>query len=359
MTKVRFQALDVMRGLTLALMILVNTPGSWSFVYSPLLHANWHGATPTDYIFPFFLFMVGAAMVFSQRGLAALTHQARLTKIIKRTFLIFLIGLLLNYFPFTGALGELRILGVLQRIALAYCVASLLVLYCPRALLWVSAAVLLIGYWALLQLNIDPYGLETSLVRDIDLSVLGANHMWQGKGIAFDPEGLLSTLPSVVNVLIGYEATRYLIQAHDKKRAQLMLTVAALVLILISYLWQFEMPYNKYLWTSSFVLVTSGVAILVLMALIKLESLTWMRGAFNALTMLGKNPLFIYALSILWAKTLSLITVGGVSLYQHGFIGLSKILDPFNASLAFALLSVAVMWLVAYWLDRKNIIIAL
>ena len=120
MAKQRFVSLDVMRGLTLALMILVNTPGSWSYVYAPFLHADWHGATPTDYFFPFFLFIVGSAMYFSNRASQGIAYSARTIKILRRTLLLFVIGLLLNAYPFTGDLDHLRILGVLQRIALAF-----------------------------------------------------------------------------------------------------------------------------------------------------------------------------------------------------------------------------------------------
>ena len=358
-TKQRFQALDVMRGLTLALMILVNTPGSWSYVYSPLLHADWHGATPTDYIFPFFLFMVGAAMVFSQKSLNALSFSDQATKIFRRTLVIFLIGLLLNYFPFTEDPGNLRFLGVLQRIALAYCFAAWIVLYANTLWRLVIAAALLLGYWALLQLNADPYSLEDSVVRQFDIWVLGEQHLWRGKGIAFDPEGLLSTLPAIVNVLIGYEVTRHLISASDKIKAQWQLFAAGVVMTVLGVLWHPVFPINKSLWTSSFVLLTSGVGVLVLLVLVRLEAFSFMQGIYKAFTMLGQNPLFIYALSILWAKTLLIVPVGEVSAYQWLYDQLCKVVDPYNASLMFALIPVAVLWVVAWYLHRKKIIISI
>ncbi|WP_202987630.1 acyltransferase family protein [Cellvibrio polysaccharolyticus] len=359
MVKQRFMALDVMRGLTLLLMILVNTPGSWSYVYAPLLHADWHGATPTDYVFPFFLFMVGAAMVFSGRSLRDLTFTQQFSKIFRRSLLIFLIGLFLNAFPFSVALQELRIPGVLQRIALAYFFAIWIVLYLPLTGRLIAALVLLLGYWLILQLSADPYSLEHSVVRQIDLLLLGENHVWRGKGIAFDPEGILSTLPSIVQVLIGFEITRYLVAAENKNHAQKMLLVAGVAMVAIGLIWHPFFPINKYLWTSSFVLLTSGVAVIVLLALIRLENIAAFRGVLHALTLPGKNPLFIYALSILWAKTMYLIPVGGQSFYQWLFAQLSLVFSPLNASLCFALLNVALMWLVAWWLDRKKIIIAL
>ncbi len=359
MQKQRFLALDVMRGLTLALMILVNTPGSWSHVYPPLLHADWHGVTPTDFIFPFFLFMVGAAMVFAGKSLAALSASARALKILRRTLLIFLIGVLLNWFPFTQSLADLRIPGVLQRIALAYFFAAWIVLYFPALWRYLTLAALLFGYWALLLLVPDPYGLEASLVRQVDLALLGEAHLWQGKGLAFDPEGILSTLPSIASVLFGYEVTRFLMSSPNRALAQWQLLGAGLVLCVAGVVWHSVFPLNKYLWTSSFVLLTSGVAILVLLALARLEALALMRKPFSALQMLGENPLFIYALSILWANTLWLIPIGNTSAYQFSFEFLSRFASPMNASLMFALLNVALLWLVAWWLDRRKIVIAL
>jgi len=359
MVKQRFQALDVMRGLTLALMVLVNTPGSWGYVYAPLLHADWHGATPTDYIFPFFLFMVGAAAVFSYRSLSQMTSGQQFNKIFRRTVLIFLIGVLLNWFPFLISIQELRIPGVLQRIALAYFFATLLVLYCGVVARVAISVALLVGYWAVLQISADPYSLEHSIVRVIDLSVFGEAHVWKGKGIAFDPEGILSTLPAIVNVLIGYEVTRYLINAERKDVAQWRLLGAGVAMIVVALIWHQTFPINKYLWTSPFVLITSGVGVLLLLALIRLEQFKWTGGIYRAFTMLGQNSLFIYALSILWAKTLSLIPMGNISLGSWLFQSFSQFLSPVNASLLYALVAVAAMWLVAWWLDRKKIVIAL
>lgn len=358
MIKQRFLALDVMRGLTLALMVLVNTPGSWSYVYSPLLHADWHGITPTDYIFPFFLFMVGAAMVFSQKTFVDLSFAQRFSKIFRRTLLIFFIGLLLNYFPFTQDIESLRIFGVLQRIALAYFFASWIVFFAGSIGRWLIAVVLLLGYWALLQLSADPYSLEDSVVRQLDIFLFGEAHLWQGKGLAFDPEGLLSTLPAIVNVLIGFEVTRHLISSADRAKAQWRLLGAGVAMTVVGALWHFIFPINKSLWTSSFVLVTSGVAVLVLLILIKLEAILWMQNIYKAFAVLGQNPLFIYALSILWANILLLVNIGGIPAYRYIYELLDIYLDSYNASLLFALLSVALLWCIAWLLHRKGIVIS-
>lgn len=358
MAKQRYIALDAMRGLTLALMILVNTPGSWSYVYPPLLHAEWHGATFTDYIFPFFLFIVGSAMFFSNRSQTGVAYRLRSVKIIKRTALMFLIGVLLNFYPFTGGLDELRILGVLQRIALAYCAAAFLVWLPLAARLSVSAA-LLLGYWGLLNLADEPYGLMGNMVRQLDLILLGPDHLWQGKGVAFDPEGLLSTLPAIVNVIFGFEAARLLVAGHSPLKARVQLLMLALVCISLGLLWGQIFPVNKSLWTSSFVLLTCGAAVLVLLALVQLEKWPAARRLEVALAQLGKNPLFIYVLSILWVKTCVLVSIGGQTLYQLIYEAFLSFLNEYNASLAFALLHVAIFWLVAWWMSRRNLVISL
>ena len=358
-SKQRFLSLDVMRGLTLALMILVNTPGSWSAVYAPLLHADWHGATPTDFVFPFFLFIVGSALFFSSRSRTTMSTSARLMKIVWRSAIIFLIGVLLNWFPFTSSLAELRIPGVLQRIALAYLLAAPIALFVPGAIRLVIMAGLLLGYWALLQLGQDPYSVTGSVVRQVDLWVFGADHVWQGKGVAFDPEGLLSTLPAVVTALLGFEATRLLVTAESRRKGLMQLGVLGAVLVVLSLIWHPFFPINKYLWTSSFVLLTGGAATLVLVGLVLLEPWRGIQPVYRAFAMLGQNPLFIYVLSILWAKVLYMIPVGDVSAYQWIYLQFSELLSPKNASLLFALLSVAVMWLVAWWLARKRIVISI
>ena len=362
MVKQRFLALDVMRGLTLALMILVNTPGSWEFVYGPLLHADWHGATPTDFVFPFFMFIVGSALYFAARGLNQLTRAAQVKKILRRVALLFLIGVLLSAYPFTKSLDEWRVMGVLQRIALAYGFAAFIVLYFGFASRVVISVILLVGYWGLLNLSADPYSLENSVVRQFDLAVLGANHLWQGKGIAFDPEGILSTLPSIVNVLIGFEAARVLLASEDKRKAVLQLFIAAVLLIVVALIWNTVFPINKSLWTSPFVLLTCGVAILVLLLLVKIEqspAINLARPVYRFFEIIGKNPLFIYVLSGLFAITLYLIPVGTGNAYSalYGvFLGFA---DPYLASLLFALLVVAILWFVAWVLHKRNIIISL
>lgn len=362
MVKQRFQALDVMRGLTLALMILVNTPGSWEFVYAPLLHADWHGATPTDFVFPFFMFIVGSSMYFGVRGLSQLTFAAQSKKILRRVFLLFVIGILLSAYPFTESLSEWRVMGVLQRIAIAYGFAAFIILYFGFTGRFVISTLLLVGYWGVLQLSSDPYSLEHSIVREFDLAVLGANHLWQGKGIPFDPEGILSTFPSIVNVIIGFEATRVLLASEDKEKALSKLFVSALALIGAALIWHQVFPINKSLWTSPFVLLTCGVAILVLILLVKIEQSAVAPKAkpvYQFFEIIGKNPLFIYILSGLLATTLYLIPIGSGNAYSALYAAFRSVTDPYLASLLFALLQVAILWFVAWVLHKRNIIISL
>lgn len=365
MPKQRLLALDVMRGLTLALMILVNTPGSWEFVYSPLLHADWHGATPTDFVFPFFLFIVGSALFFSVKGLQQLTLVEQSQKILRRTFLLFLIGALLSAYPFAKNIDDWRIMGVLQRIAIAYAFAVVIILAFGFRCRMIISASLLLGYWALLNLSAgldyDPYSLEHNIVRQFDLMILGENHLWQGKGIAFDPEGILSSFPSVVNVILGYEITRALISTKNKTTILTQLLMLALLLIVLALFWNQYFPINKSLWTSPFVLLTSGVATLILIALVKIEqsSLIGIQFIYEFFEIIGKNPLFIYILSGVLATTLYLIPVGHQSAYAALYAILLKVADPYLASFIFAILMVTILWCVAWVLHKRKIIISL
>lgn len=223
LVKERFLALDVFRGMTICFMIIVNTPGSGAIPYSPLEHATWHGFTPTDLVFPSFLFAVGNAMSFSFMKYAQAGNAAFLKKILKRTILIFLLGYLMYWFPFfrLNPVGEIiaapisntRIMGVLQRIALCYFFASLLIHYLsPKRVIAVSV-VLLIGYWLLL-LGFGDSSQPLSMLGNaglyLDKFLMGNSHLYHGEGIPFDPEGWLGTLPAIVNVVVGFFAGKFL-----------------------------------------------------------------------------------------------------------------------------------------------------
>ena len=308
----RYKAIDYFRGLTIILMIIVNSPGNWNHVFPPLLHANWHGYTITDAVFPFFLYIVGAAIWLSFDKFKHQWSGATGLKIVKRTFLLFGIGILLNKFPFyLQGWDTLRIMGVLQRIALCYFIAAFAVVLLSKRMLVVFALAILLGYWWLLY-AFDPsglpYSLENNLVRHLDLQIIGAQHIWKGMGIPFDPEGLLSTLPAVVNVLIGWFCASILGDSmRQRTDAVRLLTILGLVLCAVAVLWHPYFPVNKKLWTSSFALFTSGAATLVLVCLVwALDIKQWQWGD-RFVEVFGRNPLFAFVLSGVISRIFSMI----------------------------------------------------
>ena len=386
----RYYSLDVFRGATVALMILVNNPGSWEHIYPPLEHAPWNGCTPTDLVFPFFLFAVGNAMAFVMPRLESAGNAVFLQKIFKRTLIIFGLGLFLNWFPFirwsenhyvlrywvnpTQPVNGVRILGVLQRIALCYLFASLLVYYCKlRGALIISACILLI-YWVLCLYfghPGDPYSITGYFGLGVDKAVLGVAHMYKGEGVPFDPEGLASTLPAIVQVVLGYY-TGYQIVGRGKTPGLLKWMISAGIIIAVAGLcWNVIFPINKKIWTSSFVLFTSGLAMLVLAVLIYLiEFRGWKGWLSRFFDIFGKNPLFIFVMSgliprisglIRWAegKQGSEDTMVYTSplewFYNHICRPVSENLK--NGSLLYAILMVMFFWLLGYIMDRKKIYI--
>lgn len=363
----RSLALDVFRGATIAGMILVNTPGSWSYVYAPLRHAAWHGATPTDLIFPFFLFVVGTAMWFSFARYQHTLSPELTKKILRRVGLIFLVGLFLHAFPFSGdLLSNLRIMGVLQRIALAYGLAAFLVLLLDQRKLLLASAGILLGYWALLRVfgGVDPYALETNVVGEVDRALFGERHVWDGFGIPFDPEGLLSTFPAVVTVVMGFIAGKWITTFERREDAVLRMLLAGTLLILGGLAWGMAFPINKPLWTSSYVLYTGGIAFASLAWFIWVIDVKGYRRWTVPLEVYGLNPLFAYVLSGVLARTLTRLiqvpagdgqTISGYTwLYTRIFEPLA---GPLNGSLLFAVSMVALIWLAVLPLYRRGIVI--
>jgi predicted acyltransferase len=262
MASQRYLALDVLRGMTVATMITVNNPGSWSHIYSPLKHSEWHGCTPTDLVFPFFLFVVGISMFFSFSKYNNSLNKESLLRIGKRTLLIFAIGLFLNSFPqWTTDYSKLRILGVLQRIALAYGIGSIIVLATPKKILPYIGALILLLYWCILYAagGTDPYSLQGNATLAFDKLFLGETHLYRGFGIRFDPEGLLSTMPAIVTVILGYLAGQLIVNT-DKLKVPLKLLLFGFAGIAAGIVWGQFFPINKPLWTSSYVLYTAGWA---------------------------------------------------------------------------------------------------
>lgn len=362
----RYLALDVLRGMTIALMITVNTPGSWQYIYPPLRHAAWHGCTPTDLVFPFFLFVVGVSMFFSFSKYQNSLNNDTLLHVGKRTLIIFAIGLFLNSFPqWLTNYSDLRIMGVLQRIALAYGLAAFIVLAFSKKFIALLSVVILMGYWAIIYFSggNDPYSLEGNVTIPFDRAILGENHLYKGFGIPFDPEGLLSTLPAIVTVLLGYFAG-VLIKITEKKRVPLKLFLFGTIATVAGYLWGFAFPINKALWTSSYVLFTAGLAAMLFALLIFIIDIKEYRKWTSFFVVFGMNPLFIFALSGLWAKSLSrLILVpdaegnhmaGSTWLYQNVFVPLA---GNMNGSLLYALTHIFFFWFIGYVLYKNKIFI--
>jgi predicted acyltransferase len=375
----RFHSLDIFRGATVCLMILVNNPGSWSHIYPPLKHAPWHGLTPTDLVFPFFLFAVGNALAFVMPKLKAGGDRVFWRKVISRTAWIFLIGLFLNWWPFVrwtdGTLSFIhwvnpadptrgvRILGVLQRIAICYFLASVLIYYLGLRKAFYAGMVLLLLYWTVCYAAnpSDPYSLSGWFGTDIDIKILGTAHLYKGEGVPFDPEGLMSALPSMVQVIFGYMAGDYIIKKGKNFEMVSGLFTAGVALLIAGYCWDMVFPMNKKIWTSSFTVYTSGLAMLTIATMIYLVEFKHMRGALTRFfDVFGKNALFVFALSAFLPKLLSLIRLGeGVNpwnfLYTRVFVHIPG--DPRIGSLIFALCVITFMWMICWWMDKKKVYI--
>ena len=368
----RYLALDVLRGVTIAFMILVNTPGSWQHVYPPLLHAKWHGCTPTDLVFPFFLFVVGVSMYFSfSKYDHGLNHQS-LLRIGRRVLLIFAIGLFLNSFPqWMTNYSELRIMGVLQRIALAYGFAAIIALAASRKWIIIHSAWILLVYWGILWIfgGDDPYSPSGNVALTFDSAILGESHLWKGfmengVRVPFDPEGLLSTIPAVVSVLIGYLAGMLIKHQSNKSQVIKQLVIYGAIFTAAGYVWGFVFPINKPLWTSSYVLYTAGMAAILFALLIFIIDVKGYKKWSDFFMVFGVNPLFIFALSGLWARTLSMlirwenaegqIVTGSGWLYNNIFVPLAGNL---NGSLLYAITHVVFFWLIGYILYRNRIFV--
>ena len=364
----RYFALDVFRGMTIALMILVNNPGTWSHIYAPLRHAKWNGCTLTDFVFPFFLFIVGTAMRFSFAKFDFKPSREIYTKIFWRAVSIFIFGVLLNAFPFIRQdwnWDNFRIMGVLQRIGLAYGISAILVIRFSFTKLWKIIIVTLIAYWLLLWGfgGTDPYSLETNLIRKIDMLILGTGHMWTGTGIPFDTEGLFSTIPAVITVLLGYMAgvMIHTTDGHPKNLVKKMLIVGTLQ-TLLGLLWSLFMPINKQLWTSSYVLYTAGIATVILAILIWLIDFKGYKTVFQPFIIYGTNSLFVFAASGLWVRIMLKVKflLNGESVSGYSYL-YKTIFQPLagdlNGSLLFAIFHVIMWWVILYWLYRKKIFI--
>lgn len=375
-------------------MILVNNPGSWEHIYAPLDHAEWHGLTPTDLVFPFFLFAVGNALAFIMPKLEAGGDAAFWKKVLKRSLLIFGIGLFLTWWPFVkwddgvlvlkpwayidnkGNPQGVRILGVLARIALCYFFASIIIYYMKSRAAFFAGLILLLLYWMLCFLlgeKGDPYSMTGWFGNNVDQAILHEPHIYHGEKVnglpyAFDPEGIMSTMSAIVQVIFGFLVGDY-IQKKGKNFEMLTgLFVAGVAMILTGFCWDMVFPINKKIWTSSYTVYTSGLAIITIATMIYMiefkNAKGWLSKFFDVF---GKNALFVFALSSFLPKILWLIRIPdgvnktGKQIYTDPWHGFYKHVcakipgDPRIGSLAFALCVIAFMWFICWWMDKKKI----
>ncbi len=362
----RLISLDAFRGLTIMLMILVNNPGSWKYVWPPLRHAEWHGCTPTDLVFPFFLFIMGAAMAFSfaRRLQEAGRRWPLYLQILKRTFLLIFLGLFMAFY-WDWNLSTLRYPGVLQRIGLCYFFASMIILHCKQRgqILW--TAILLLGYWPLMTLIPFPgkgagdWLLGSNFAQYVD-NLLLKGHMYKSD---FDPEGIISTIPAIAQVMLGYFTGQWLrSQREDLQKTNGMFIVGN-VMIVVGMLWDFLMPINKQLWTSSYVVYTTGIALNFLAVsywLIDIKGYTRFAKPF---VIYGSNAILAYFGSSIMAKTMykwTFTQADGTVTSMKGWLH-DHLLHPWagdwGASLIHPILYILIWLGILYWFYRKRIFI--
>lgn len=360
-TTKRIQAIDVMRGITMAWMILVNNPGSRN-VFAPLRHAAWNGLTPTDLAFPFFMFIMGVSMCFSLRKYEG-DRKAANIKIFRRAVLIYVIGVALGCvgklingtFTFEG----IRILGVLQRLAIVYLFGALLYQYVPKKWHLPLAAVILVVYITILQCFGGYVHSPENIAARIDVKLLGASHIigenGEGGRFPFEPEGILSTLPCLAHILFGAFVGRLIMNTEDDREKVRRIAVFGAVLLFAGFLLQWLDPINKKLWTSTFVLVTCGSASLLLALLLELLDVNGKGRGLDFFKVFGTNALFAYILSSLMGIPLGRLGI-------HDFL-MRSVLEPAfglkGGALAYSLLYILLIWIILYPLYKKKIYIRL
>lgn len=395
-TRERLVSLDVFRGITIAAMLLVNNPGTWSAIYPPLGHAAWHGWTPTDLIFPFFVFIVGITtwMSMQSRRARGATETEITRTIVRRGAIIFLLGFLMSGFPFftwtaipgnpdpsfvdrvVDRLMHWRILGVLQRIGICYIIAALIAQRTTLRQQVVTIIGLLFGYWFVMTILPVP---GSGVLGQIALGKPGAtmaawfdrllldwtrfglgNHNW-GSTATWDPEGVLSTFPAIATAMLGILAGRWIAERRPlDERLNAMFAAGALAMM-VGLMWNWAFPINKSIWTSSYVLFTGGLAAVSLATIMWLVDVKRFDGWTRPFVIYGMNPILAFVGSGLMARIIySLIKVDydgkrvalQSAIYQAGF---ASWLEPKNASLAFALGVVLLWYGIVYVLYRKQI----
>lgn len=383
--KNRLLALDILRGITIAGMILVNNPGSWSNIYTPLSHASWNGLTPTDLVFPFFMFIMGVSTYLSLRRYEFNFSWPAFVKILRRSVVIFLIGMFIAWFGLflRGILSEktfveaafnfdhIRILGVMPRLAICYGVGALLGLWINhRRLPWVIAGILIIYAIMLLLGNGFAFS-DSNIISIVDHKALGPDHMYSdtidGVRLKFDPEGLLSTLPSIAHMLIGFMCGSIITGTKDNTLRINKLFIVGVILTFSGFLLSYGLPINKKIWSPTFVLTTCGLAASLLGLLIWIIDIRGHRRWCRFFETFGINPLFMYCLGAILS-----IIIGSVKIpwagAESGLISIKGWFyqavcmpvcadDATLASLCFAITFVLINWLVGLYLYKKKIYI--
>lgn len=380
----RLLALDVMRGITIAGMIMVNNPGSWGSIYAPLGHAAWNGLTPTDLVFPFFMFIMGISTYISLRKFNFEFSQPTLFKILKRTVVIFLIGLAIAWFSlslrtFRKLSGEelsfmqqffqaitnfehIRILGVMQRLALTYGITAIIAILVKHKYIPYIIVTTLVGYFLLLLFGNGFEFSENNIISIIDRAILGANHMYVDSGVILDPEGLLSTIPAVAHVLIGFYCGKILLNAKDNNEKIQQLFIIGTILTFAGFLLSYGCPINKKIWSPTFVLTTCGLGSLFLALLVWIIDIKGHKRWSVFFQSFGVNPLFMYVAAAVFSILLGHIRFdyNGAEISLHGFIYticLQPYLGDYFGSLMFALLFVGSNWVIGNVLYKKQIYI--
>lgn len=356
MLKQRIESVDILRGVTIAAMMLVNNPGTWEHIYAPLRHADWHGYTPTDLVFPFFLFIVGCSIAFAYQGKKATGNTYR--KIAVRTLKLIALGIFLGAFtltfPFFKEWSAIRLPGVLQRIGLAFFFAAIIALNANWKVIIGITAALLLGYWGIMGFLPLPDGSAPSYERVannwamyVDTSLLGTHNYKPD----YDPEGLLSTLPSIATALLGVLAGRLLLSNRSDK--VMLLGVAGVGMLVVGHLWGFLFPINKALWTSSFVLVTAGWASVCLLLI---SAFNDFRGTTfgEVFKKVGANALILYFLSSFISKIFGITGLHGW-LYENLFV--YDFMPPKLSSLLYGLCVSGFYVLLGLFLWRRKIFV--
>ena len=377
----RLLSLDILRGITIAGMLLVNNPGTWSYIYRPLAHAEWIGLSPTDLVFPFFVFCMGVAMAFSLKKFNYKLSGPLMWKIVRRTVILFLIGWAVQWFshlvrglckgdPFSEAvnnLATLRYLGVFQRLALVYFFGSLCaVLFSRKFIPWLVGIILVVYALILALGNGYDFSLN-NIIAQIDNSVLGTDHMYHesayGESISFDPEGILSTLPCIAHVLIGYLVGRMILSVHNNTERVTTMLLWGTVMLLAGWLLQYGIPCGKKMWSSTFVLITCGMAMCIQAMLIYFVDIKGHKRWGRFFESFGVNPLALYLLGSILAILFGAIPIGhdaeggNITIHSAVYHFFQSFCDNYTASALYAIAFVMLNWIVGHVLYKKKIYI--